>query len=122
MSQHEVRKKKKRITYCWFDDGTEEEKENKEKVYEKSWQECSSHRLTSNKDRRSSSLEERFNYPNKHGQLSENEEATPNDRHLCQETNARQVANYSTKADRKAQPAATGIWKPLLLFSFLLLI
>ena len=69
-----------------------------------------------------SSLEERFNYPNKHGQLSENEEATPNDRHLCQETNARQVANYSTKADRKAQPAATGIWKPLLLFSFLLLI
>lgn len=52
---------------------------------------------------------ERFNCPNKHGQLSETKEATPNDRYLCQETNVRQVANYSTKADHKVYPAATGI-------------
>lgn len=91
--------KKKRITYCWLDDGTEEENKNKEKIYEKSWQKCSPHRLISNRGRRSNSLEEKFNYPNKHGQLSENEEATPNDKHLRQETNVRQVANYSTKTD-----------------------
>lgn len=85
-------------------------------------------------------LRRELNLWHKHGQLSENEQATPNHRHVCQETNSRKkTAPYSTRVECRVHLGALGVslgqpdapvtfliragrvslsYNPLLLFSF----
>lgn len=82
-----------------------------------------SHKLASNRGYRIQKLcRSELNLQHKHGQSSENEEATPSHRYVCQETSSRKVATNSTRADSRnlrhcnslSQP---GTWMTLLIYA-----